>query len=385
MTFKIRFLDSIGEVDEALWERVTSPFLSRDFWLALEACGAVSVKAGWAAQHVLLLEGDMPRACLPLFVKNHHRGEYVFDHSWAQAYAEHGLDYYPRLVSSVPFTPVVGERVWLADGVVLSEVLPDLLEAVRQLAVGLDASSWHGLFVDELTLSKVAQADLPISVATRSGCQFLWRNQGYASFNEFIETFTAKRRKNVKAERRKVAAQGIVCQFIEGCDLTTADWVFFYQCYERTYHVRGQQPYLSLAFFEQIGRTMSGSIVLEVAVDAAGERLAAALFFKDAQTLYGRYWGALADVDCLHFEVCYYQGIEYAIERGLRFFDPGTQGEHKLVRGFSPVLTHSLHWLADKRFMVAVSEFVARERVGLEAYFDDAMAALPFRKIGDLT
>ncbi|GHA74938.1 hypothetical protein GCM10009007_15030 [Formosimonas limnophila] len=380
MTFEIRFLDSIGEVDEALWGKVTSPFLSRAFWLALEACGAVSVQTGWAARHVLLLENGVPRACLPLFVKNHHRGEYVFDHGWAQAYAEHGLDYYPRFVSSVPFTPVVGERVWLADGVALVEVLPYLLEAVRQLAVGLEASSWHGLFVDELTLSVVAQADLPIALATRSGCQFLWRNQAYDSFDAFIETFTAKRRKNVKAERRKIAAQGIVCQFIEGADVTHEDWLFFYQCYERTYHVRGQRPYLSLAFFEQIGRTMSGFIVLEVAVDAAGERLAAALFFKDAQTLYGRYWGALADIDCLHFEVCYYQGIEYAIAHGLRFLDPGTQGEHKLVRGFEPVLTYSLHWLADSRFMAAVSDFVARERVGVEAYFDEAMAALPFRK-----
>ncbi|MGL4767824.1 MAG: GNAT family N-acetyltransferase [Formosimonas sp.] len=371
MGFKVQFVDSIKAVAPSLM-RSSQPFLRREFWQALEDCGAVSAHAGWLARHVLLLDDDVPVACLPLFVKNHHRGEYVFDHAWAQAYAAQGLDYYPRLVSCVPFSPVVGERVWLADGVALADVWPHLLQGVRHLAREVGASSWHGLFWDEASLSVVRH-----NVAVRTGCQFLWVDAGYVDFAGFLATLTAKRRKMINAERRKVTQAGVTCAWLEGASISTDDWAFFYRCYERTYQVRGQTPYLPLAFFEQLGRTMATQLVLQIA-SRGGERIAAALFFKDANTLYGRYWGALAQVDCLHFEVCYYQGLEYALAHNMRFFDPGTQGEHKLLRGFAPIYTHSTHWLAEPRFMAAVQDFVAREQVGVAEYFAQAQACLPF-------
>ncbi len=380
MTIEVQYLNSVASLNDTLWRSSTSPFLSSAFWRALEDSGAISAATGWAAQHVLLLNDDQPIACLPLFVKKHHRGEYVFDHGWANAYAEHGLDYYPRLVTCVPFSPVVGERVWLADGVELAVVVPHLIEAMRQLAERLDASSWHGLFLNDVSVEALTQSDLPIELAQRTGCQFLWSNADYRDFDDFLARMTAKRRKVIRAERRKVAAHGIDCSFIEGDAITAEDWVFFYNCYVRTYAVRGQKPYLSRAFFEQIGRTMPSSIVLQIAALDNGERIAAALFFKDDVTLYGRYWGSLYDVDCLHFEVCYYRGIDYAIAQGLQFFDPGTQGEHKLIRGFAPIYTHSMHWLADSRFMLAVQDFVARERIGIDAYVAEAQMHLPYRR-----
>jgi uncharacterized protein len=317
-------------------------------------------------------------AALPLFAKSHNRGEYVFDHAWADAYARHGLHYYPRLVTSAPFTPVTGPRVLLAAGVALVDVWPQLFAGVQQVAEQLGASSWHGLFVDDPTRQALL-ASTP-QLAERVGCQFLWQDQHYASFDGYLAALNAKRRKNIKIERAKVAAQGIRCVWKQGAALTSEDWQFFKRCYEMTYMVRGQRPYLNQAFFEQIGRDMPDSLALAMAIDADDQPIAAALFFQDEQTLYGRYWGALAEVDCLHFELCYYQGIEYALSRGLQYFDPGTQGEHKLIRGFAPVLTHSLHWLAEPAFMAAIEDYVAREKVGVQGYFESAMQALPFKK-----
>ena len=371
------FVSSVRDVPDALWTLEHMPFGSRVFWTALENCGAVSAQSGWLARHMVLFDGERALAFMPLFVKNHHRGEYVFDQGWASAHAEHGLDYYPRLVSSVPFTPVVGARVWLAAGVALSDVAAVLMQAVRELAERVGASSWHGLFIEPAQVEVLNPDD---ELALRHGCQFLWRNADYADFDGFLNALTTKRRKSIRAERRKVAEQGIRAQLIEGADITEADWLFFYQCYQRTYAVRGQTAYLPFEFFQQIGVGMADNLLLIVACDAQGNRLAAALFFKDATTLYGRYWGAVLDIDCLHFELCYYQGIEYAIAQGLQYFDPGTQGEHKLTRGFAPVITQSLHWLRDARFMDAVQRHVARERVGMAGYFDDATAILPYRE-----
>lgn len=373
-----KILTSIADAPAELFQQVDSPFLTQAFWRALEQSGAVSPETGWSAQHILLLDDNKkPLALLPLFAKNHHRGEYVFDYAWAKAYEQNGLDYYPRLVSCVPFTPVAGNRVWLAAGVSLNTVAPALLEAIKTLATDLAASSWHGLFLSDEHLNAFEQSDT--TLAHRMGCQFLWNDEGYGDFDGFLATMTAKRRKMIKAERNKISNKHIACTFIEGANITPDDWAFFYACYERTYHVRGQTPYLNLGFFEQLGATLAQSIVLEIARDASGEPIAAALFFKDDTTLYGRYWGALYDIDCLHFEVCYYQGICYALAHNLRYFDPGTQGEHKLLRGFSPVYTHSLHWLDHPQFMQAVLHYVEREQLGVKHYFSEATDALPFK------
>ncbi len=379
-TETILVVDALRQIPTVLWQGTRTPFMQRDYGLALEDSGAIGAKSGWHGQHLVLQRGGQPIAALPLYVKTHNRGEYVFDHAWAEAYARHGLDYYPRLVTSVPFTPVTGSRVLVAEGVAVADVFPALFEGVKALAQQYGASSWHGLFLEESVAGTLCAETRP-PLALRTNVQFLWQNHGYSDFGAFLAVLTAKRRKSIRVERDKVAAQGIRCRWLQGADISVDDWVFFYRCYQNTYFVRGQKPYLTLAFFQQLGATMADALALCIADDGAGQPLAAALFFQDQDTLYGRYWGALRDVDCLHFEVCYYQGIEYAIGRGLCYFDPGTQGEHKLIRGFAPVYTHSLHWLAEPAFMDAVSDFVLRERVGVEGYYAEAMSCLPYKTV----
>lgn len=388
---RIQIVGSVQSIPQHLWQAHSSPFCSHAFWSALEHSGAIDASRGWEAQHLVLWRGGRAIAAMPLFVKTHNRGEYVFDHAWADAYRRYGLNYYPRLVTSVPFTPVAGERVWLASDVSLHDVLPALLTGVREIAKEKQASSWHGLFLDQTFLHAAGmpadasneQNALPIRLARRTNVQFLWENHAYASFDDFLSRLTAKRRKSIKVERHKVAAQAIQCRWLAGDEIGSDDWAFFYQCYANTYHVRGQRPYLTEAFFREIGQSMPEHLALVIAEQQKPEGvvpIAAALFFKDQHTLYGRYWGAMQDVDCLHFEVCYYQGIDYAIRQGLQWFDPGTQGEHKLIRGFAPVRTHSLHWLAEPAFMDAVQDYVTREQVGVEGYFQEALSCLPYKQ-----
>lgn len=385
LQFSIEVVESMRHVPDHFWSTQSTPFMQRAFWLALEESAAIGAQAGWFGQHLMLYQADQLVAVLPLFVKTHNRGEYVFDHAWAQAYARHGLDYHPRLVTSVPFTPVTGSRVLLANNVLLADVLPTLLHGIQALAQKFSASSWHGLFLDSSFLQAYQAATLSDSktpkLAERINVQFLWENKNYSDFAAFLDVLTAKRRKSIRVERDKVAAQGMSCHWLEGQTISQDDWRFFYQCYQNTYFIRGQKPYLKLEFFTQLGATMPDSLALIIAQDDNKNPVASALFFKDEQTLYGRYWGAIRDVDSLHFEVCYYQGIEYAIQQNLGWFDPGTQGEHKLIRGFEPVLTHSMHWLSEPAFMAAVTDFTLRERVGVEAYFEEAKGCLPYKNI----
>lgn len=367
------------------------PFLQLAFWQALEQQQVIGIQAGWVSAHILLQLNDQPIALMPIFLKTHHRGEYVFDHAWADAYARHGLNYYPRLVTSVPFTPVTGARVWLAEGYTLAQLWPSLFEALQVLAQQHKASSWHGLFIDE-ALRAVVEAAAP-HLAIRSHCQFLWTNQDYADFDGFLNRLTAKKRKSIKVERQKIAQQDIRIQWIEGAKISSADIDFFYQCYANTYYVRGQRPYLTRAFFAQLVQSMPQHLLLIKAsrqlatdsmdsnsADSVHQDIAGALFFKDQHTLYGRYWGAIEAVDCLHFEVCYYQGIDYAITNKLCYFDPGTQGEHKLIRGFAPVYTYSAHWLSQPDFMQAVNRFCVEERQYVQEYYQSALLSTPFKQ-----
>lgn len=412
------------------WQAPESPFMSFEFWQVLMATGAIGKESGWwqffveVYQHDSLLNDSLPSqldkiengknngklvAVMPVFIKDHHRGEFVFDYRWAQAFAQVGADYYPRLVTAVPYSPITGERVWLTVGTTLNDsIVTALIAGVDAIAEQVQASSWHGLFVNKNFCQKVQEnfpsdvelktfnpesmADLPIF--ERQGCQFLWHNQqlpkggaGFASFEEFLATLKAKRRKTIKAERRKVAAQGLTCLRKVGTDISDDDWDIFYQCYVMTYAVRGQMPYLTLEFFKQLATQLPQHLMLAQALDDKGIIVASSLFLFDSdnknpssRSLYGRYWGALADFDSLHFELCYYQGIEFAIERGLAFFDPGTQGEHKLIRGFIPTETHSLHRIYDSRFVPAIGAFCNAEREQSQLYREDAATALPFNQ-----
>lgn len=376
-SYQVRYLTSVDDAALLFEQHLPAqPFLQLAFWQALEQQQVIGAQSGWQISHILLEDAGCPVAFLPLFIKTQHRGEYVFDHAWADAYSRHGLNYYPRLVSSVPFTPVTGQRLLLAQGYQFAEVWPVVFQAIQTLAMQQQASSWHALFIDQPLLDFLqTQAD----VAIRYHCQFLWRNQGYSQFDDFLAELTAKKRKSIKVERQKIARQGISVQWIEGGDITADDLAFFYQCYANTYYVRGQCPYLTREFFWQLVQTMPQQLLL-VKADREQQNVAAALFFKDEQTLYGRYWGAVEEVDCLHFEVCYYQGIDYAIARQLQFFDPGTQGEHKLIRGFAPVYTHSVHWLTPPEFMQAVQRFCVQEKDYIDDYYQAALASTPFKQ-----
>jgi predicted N-acyltransferase len=372
----IRTLHSISEVPASLWPAAPGyPFLSPAFLGALESTGAANTASGWTPRHLLLEENGRPLALLPLYLKTHSRGEYVFDHSWADAYQRHGLEYFPRLVSSIPFTPVEGPRCLLAAGTTLDAVGPALLDGIRAQVIATGASSWHGLFLPPDWQALCAKAGF----ALRLGCQFAWTDENHGDFAGFLASLTSKRRKNLKAERRRVADQGIRCRRLHGPDISSGEWDFFFRCYQRTYQLRGQRPYLARAFFSAIAIAMPEQLVLMLA-EHDGQPLAAALFFRDDSTLYGRYWGSVQDIDCLHFELCYYQGIEYCLEQGLRHFDPGTQGEHKLMRGFRPVLTRSAHWLAEPAFMTAVKQFVNEEAEYVRRYQQEAATHLPFRQ-----
>lgn len=416
MSLQYALVSDMGWQQQALWQTPDTPFMTFAFWQALIDTGAIGEAAGWLPIFIMIyrvnvdsvdslnsnneisvIENAQPVAVMPVFVKGHHRGEFVFDHAWAEAYARYGVDYYPRLVTSVPFTPITGERFWLAEGECLNaEIIKKAMAGIDNLAQQVDASSWHGLFVTSefaaLAASTAKTQSIPIF--ERQGCQFLWQNknivkngQPFTDFDDFLATLRAKKRKTIRAERRKVAEQGIVCVRKCGNTISDNDWKTFYHCYVMTYAVRGQQPYLTADFFRALAENMPKHLMLAQAYDRSGEIIASSLFLYDAPdedkkplttTLYGRYWGALGDYDSLHFELCYYQGIEFAIEQGLSFFDPGTQGEHKLIRGFIPTTTHSLHRIYDARFVPAISDFCLQDRMRMVQYRKQAHAALPF-------
>jgi predicted N-acyltransferase len=369
-------LSGLGDPTALSWlEDSADPFLQPAFLAALESSGAVGSGTSWQPAHLLFSNHGRPAALLPLYRKSDSRGEYVFDHAWASAYGRHGLTYYPKLVTSIPFTPVPGPRLLLAGGESLTSWLPTVIQAVQEACIAQQCSGWHGLFVEDDWLPPAADAGL----ARREGCRFHWSNPGYRDFDDFLENLTSKKRKDIKRERRRIAEQGVQCRLLSGKEIGPDAWEFFYSCYERTYLEHGQHPYLNREFFEAIAAAMPHHLSLILAADRDGP-MASALFFHGGHTLYGRYWGSLRRADGLHFEVCYYQGMELALRLGLRDFDPGTQGEHKLLRGFAPKATYSLHWLCEPAFQTAIGRFVSEESREMAAYRKAAEQALPYRQ-----
>jgi predicted N-acyltransferase len=311
---------------------------------------------------------------LPLYLKDNSWGEFVFDWGWANAYQQAGLPYYPKLVSAVPFTPATGTRLLTnqPDG---EDIRNLLLKGALNVAEENQASSFHVLFPSTAE-HEVLQAN---GFMLRKDCQFHWHNEGYQNFDDFLTTFTAKKRKNARRERRRIAEQGIRFRVLRGDEPTDAEWEAVFGFYARTFLRRGRPPYLSRAFFDEIRQTMSEALVIFLAV-FDDQPIATAICFRSDDTLYGRYWGSLADFHSLHFETCYYQGIDYCIREGLTRFEPGTQGEHKLSRGFRPQATWSGHWLADPTFGSAVADFLHRERSHIDAYMDQMSSHAPYRR-----
>lgn len=376
MNYRTRIVSSLSDIGQPQWDALVAaqengnPFLSFAFLDALHETGCASEDTGWQPQYLTLWHGDQLEAALPLYVKSHSYGEYVFDWAWADAYRRNGLDYYPKLLSAIPFTPVSGSRL-LARNTAAQAALLDAL-CVLQRNSGL--SSAHVLFPPEAQAQALESAGFML----RAGVQFHWLNQGYRDFDDFLETLDRKKRKNIRAERRKVSEADIGFRQVPGSAATEADWRFFKRCYDHTYAAHYSTPYLNLDFFLRLGATMPQHLLLIVA-ERAGKPIASSLVVHDDQTLYGRYWGALEDVPFLHFETAYYQPLEFCIARRIACFEGGAQGEHKMARGFLPQKTWSAHWLAHPAFADAIEHFLRRESGGIDAYIDELGERNPFK------
>ena len=374
--YECRLLASLDEVDAQSWDALVAmmadrnPFLSHAFLHALQASGCATAGTGWHPRFITLWSGKELHAAMPLYLKEHSYGEYVFDWAWADAYHRHGLEYYPKLLSAIPFTPVMGSRLLARD----TPARKALIAALRASQQELGLSSTHVLFLPTNEAQDLQEAGFLL----RSGVQFHWLNRGYESFEDFLSTLEAKNRKNIRAERRKVREAGIGFRHLSGHEASKADWAFFKRCYDRTYAEHRSTPYLNLDFFLRIAAKLPEQLLLVIA-ERAGKPIAASLFFRDDKTLYGRYWGAQEHHACLHFEAAYYQGIDYCIAHRLPCFEGGAQGEHKLARGFEPQKTLSAHWLAHPVFADAVEQFLERESAGITEYVQELNEHLPYR------
>ena len=374
--YKVNLHPGIDAIPADLWDSLCGtdyPFLRHAFLHTLEKTASVGEGTGWHPLHALVTDNnDHPVMVIPLYIKSHSWGEYVFDWAWADAYQRNGLPYYPKLVNAIPFTPATGPRFGtslpLATAV---ELLPGILDQIMQ-EVG--ASSWHCLFPQPGVIETAPGATHP-----RLGSQYHWFNQGYENFDDFLARFNSRKRKSVRRERRKVAEQGIQLNALTGEAIQPQHLEQFYRFYQATYLKRGRQGYLAPDFFHQLHQQMADQMLLIMAEDQ-GQAVAAALYFIGKDCLYGRYWGCLEHYDSLHFEACYYQGIDYCIQQGLDRFDPGAQGEHKIQRGFEPVRTWSLHRMAHPDFNRAVGEFVREEQQHMELQIEELRTWLPFKQ-----
>jgi len=357
-----RLIDDIQQIPAAAWDALHDgqPFVRHAFLAALESAGCVGPGTGWAPSHATLWEGDTLRAAAPLYLKSHSWGEYVFDWAWAEAYARHGDSYYPKWLCAIPFTPVPGARFLARD----DSARVALFQALLTHVATSTCSSFHLLFPE--TALPHQQTDL----MQRHGVQFHWHNKAYRHFEDFLAGMSHDKRKKIRQERRKVEASGTTLAVLEGADIRAEHWDFFYRCHAMTYAQHGGSPYLNLDFFLRLGAALPEHCVLLLA-KRDGRAIASSLLIRDATALYGRYWGALEHVSCLHFEACYYRPIEYAIEQGLQRFEGGAQGEHKLARGLDPTPTQSFHWIADENFREAIGRFLQRESRGMTQYINE--------------
>ncbi|WP_367113499.1 GNAT family N-acetyltransferase [Zhongshania sp.] len=376
---QLEFVDAIAEIAECDWNRAAAcdyPFTRFEFLHALEASGAVAPDRGWQAHHLIIRRQDQLVGVMPLYIKTHSYGEYVFDWSWADAYQRHGRPYYPKLLAAIPFTPATGPRLCLINEGERNDIVAALAVALPKHANDIGASSVHILFSKAEMAAMWSQHGL----MQRIGPQYHWYDRDYGDFEGFLAAFSSRKRKGLRKERRVVAEQGLDLQVLTGAEISAAQWRFFFHCYQLTYAKRsGHGGYLPEAFFTELATSMPEHLVMVLA-SHGDEPVAVALNFRDQHTLYGRYWGCIREYEFLHFEACYYQGIEYCLREGLRHFDPGAQGEHKIQRGFTPILTYSNHWLADDDFSAAVQRFLDEEQVHIGNYLREASEMLPFKK-----
>ena len=404
--YVIRVLASPSDVSPNAWNALLatqaepSPFMRHEYLAALHESESASPASGWTAQFITLWRGKQLEAACPVYIKDHSYGEYVFDWAWANAYEQHGLAYYPKAVVAVPFTPVPGSRLLARD--TQSRTL--LVQALVAWCKQEELSSLHLLFGADEDIAACTEAGLML----RNTVQFHWTNAvpvpatdvpspseggrfalkhpGYSDFDAFLATLAHDKRKKIRQERRKVADAGVSFRWSRGKDISKVDWDFFYRCYERTYREHGNPPYLTRDFFHRMADTLPEAWLLFVA-ERDGKPMATSLIALSTEpdaplVAYGRYWGALERVDCLHFEACYYQPLAWCIEHGARRFEGGAQGEHKMARALMPVKTTSAHWLAHPAFSDAVERFLEREGAGIENYMDHLGERSPFKAAG---
>lgn len=363
------------DVDARAWNALLagaggSPFMRHEYLAALHESGSAVADTGWTPRFLTLWrDGELHAAC-PLYLKSHSYGEYVFDWAWANAYDQHGLRYYPKALGAVPFTPVPGPRLLARDAASRAALVRSALAWCKREKL----SSWHLLFAGDDDVAACEQAGMML----RHTVQFHWLNEGYADFDAFLASLTQEKRKKIRQERRKVAGAGVRFRHARGAQISEADWAFFHRCYERTYLEHGNAPYLTRDFFRRMAATMPENWLLFVA-ERQGKPIASSLIGIAGGVAYGRYWGALERVDCLHFEACYYQPLAWCIANGFERFEGGAQGEHKMARALMPVKTTSCHWLAHPAFADAVEKFLEREGRGVENYLEHLEARSPFR------
>jgi predicted N-acyltransferase len=374
MNIELEILDSFRGIDASAWNALTdgSPVLDHALFATLEETGCIGQGTGWEPYPVVAKSEGRLLGAMPLFLKSHSYGEYVFDWAWADVFERCGISYYPKLLVAIPFTPVTGPRL-LGESLQVQALLAQLLtQQMERHAL----SSAHVLFPDEAS-SRVLAAS---GWMERSGVQFRWENEGFADFAEFLGRLSHDKRKKIRQERKKIAALNIGCRRLQGPEIQPQDWDFFFRCYQNTYYEHHSTPYLNREFFHTLGERLPENILLVIA-EREGRPIAAALNLFGEDTLYGRYWGAMQYVPGLHFEICYYQAQEFCIEQELRFFEGGAQGEHKLARGFRPRITRSFHRIAQPELDIAIRDHVEREARGVGLYHDELEERAPFRRV----
>jgi predicted N-acyltransferase len=385
--YRLQVLDRIDDVSADAWNALAGddlPHLRHEFLAAMEHQGSVGERFGWLPRHLLLQdEAGEAVAAAPCYLKFNSYGEFVFDWAWADAYQRAGERYYPKLVVASPYTPATGLRILTGASEQRAELAAALIRGSVKIAERLGVSGLHWLFTDETETDWLrAEGLMP-----RLGCQFHWQNAGYGSFDDLLAGFSAEKRKKVKRERRRVAESDVRLRRVRGDQVTPDEWRIFHRLYEDTFDKRGGLPTLTLGFFTEIGRTMGENLLLIFAehgpdrgTEDGGSIVAAAFCLQGRDSLYGRHWGCFKDFHSLHFEACYYQGLEHCIEQGLQRFEPGAQGEHKVARGFLPTRTWSAHWIADPRFRQPIGAFLEHEIDAMEDYISEMSAHSPFKQ-----
>ena len=376
MTLKVDLADSVTSLDRQSWDALVGgmPLLSHAFLSALEESKSIGNGTGWQSCPMLVFDDEALVGGLPLYVKSHSYGEYVFDWAWAEAYEKNGLNYYPKLIAAIPFSPVTSQRLLVASVPNASEIQSLMVETLEEITHSNQFSGAHVLFPNEDSAKVLSEANW----LQRHGVQFQWKNESFENFEGFLSQLTQEKRKKIRQERKKVVNSGVVCHRVKGPDISEAQWEFFYQCYCNTYREHRSTPYLSREFFERIAQTMPQHILLVMAYKD-GAPIASALNFYDQNTLYGRYWGCLDYVPNLHFELCYYQAQEFCIAENIQYFEGGAQGEHKLARGFKPKATCSFHHIAHPQFAKAIEDFVMSEAHGIAKYTNELEDRAPFK------